>query len=189
MIEFKRGKCGRLWGWEDGKPSGPIYTMEDQFFEVEGLMGSYEKIATGIYGSNLKRRDVLYDGRHRFSCFFIVQHAFDSKDMSHLLSSLLFSRKCSSFHFFGERRFGWQSETERLGERYIPEADRNSIALTIGWDQLEEMIHWMTEKEWLTLPPHDCYLIYDDEEMYRRAKEMIARSIREDERGEFRWGF
>ena len=147
MIEFKRGKCGRIWAWEDGKPSGPIYTMEDKIFEVEGRMGSYEKIATGIYGSNLKRRDVLYDGRHRFSCFFIVQHAFDRKDMSNLLFSLLFSRKCRSFHFYGEQRSVWQSEMDLEGERFYPKEERNNISLSIGWDQLGDMIEWMTEKE------------------------------------------
>ena len=34
-ITFRRGNCGRLWAYKDGKPSGPIYTMGDAIFEKE----------------------------------------------------------------------------------------------------------------------------------------------------------
>ena len=31
-ITFRRGNCGRLWAYKDGKPSGPIITMGNMIF-------------------------------------------------------------------------------------------------------------------------------------------------------------
>lgn len=176
MIEFKRGNCGVIWGFENGKPTGRIYTMEDSFFEAEGRLGSYEKISTGIYGCCLERREVVFDGRHPFSCFFIVCHPATRKKIREVLDMLFIPGYCRNFHFFGEKEALWHFETD-LFDAEMHQHDNRRRALTIGWDHLEEMIDWMTEKELCLLPPHDCYLIYDDEELYTIAKEMIAERI------------
>ena len=128
-----------------------------------------------MYSADLLYGKIELKPTHRFSCFFIVEHTFDAEFIKDQAMQLLLAG-CQEFDFYGKAEPQWHSGVNEAGILLHPVSAPEMVALISGWSDLEEFVDTLNERlSERPFVPHDFYLIYDDEGIYRNVLKMLKR--------------
>ncbi len=134
-------------------------------------MNKFENLCFNTYGMSLYTGEITPNKNHPVSVFLIVQHT-DDKDIIHKVAlQMLVAFGQSEFHFYGKQEPLWHFVFDEIDAQV--NIDEN-FSNTIGYETLEEFVNELeSERHMGTIVPSDCYLIYDDEKIYKKVKQMI----------------
>lgn len=128
-----------------------------------------------MYSADLLYGKIELKPTHRFSCFFIVEHTFDVEFIKDQAIQLLLVG-CQEFDFYGEAGPQWHLGVDEAGILLHPVSTPETVTWTSRWDTLEEFVDTLNERlSERPFVPHDFYLIYDDEGIYRNVLKMLKR--------------
>lgn len=99
--------------------------------------------------------------------YFIVTKTKDEKKIVHLAKDLL-SKGCRDFHFCGLHEPLWHLEFDSVYVELFQDEDGEKVALTSGYETLEDFAEELFINMYYWYANEDHYLIYDDEEEYKK---------------------
>ena len=138
-------------------------------------MQRYEMLRNNLYSADLLYGKIELKPTHRFSCFFIVEHTFDVEFIKDQAMQLLLAG-CQEFGFYGKAEAQWHSGVNEADILLHPVSTPETVTLTSGWSDLEEFVDTLNERlSERPFVPHDFYLIYDDEEIYRNVLKRLEK--------------
>ncbi|MDE7246740.1 MAG: hypothetical protein K2N43_02505 [Lachnospiraceae bacterium] len=138
------------------------------------IMQRYNKLRNNFYSADLLYGKIDLNPIHTFFCFFIVEHTFDEEFIKDQAIQLLLAG-CQSFDFYGKAELNWYLGVDEANLFLRPKAASETNVLTSGWDTLEEFADALNSVlSMRTIVPHDIYLIYDDEEIYKNVMKRIG---------------
>ena len=129
----------------------------------------YKKLLPNLYSADLHYGKIELKPTHGFSCFFIIRHTDDKEFIKDQAIQLLLSG-CRNFDFYGEMEPMWHICVDEADILLYPDYTSETVALTSGWDNLEEFAEALHDELSLRpFVPHDFYLLYDDEGTYKEV--------------------
>jgi hypothetical protein len=135
-------------------------------------MDRYERLNFNIYGLDLHYGKIAPVASHSVEIFYIVEHTDDKEFIKKEALQMLQQFGQSYYHFFGSKEPLWHlifDETDM-----ILNSTKESIAMTCGYDSLEEFINEIEEKKhFRPFVSCDYYLIYDDKAIYKKIKQEL----------------
>lgn len=138
-------------------------------------MRRHERIAPNLMSAHLVDGEIDLNRSHGCSCFFIVNESNDKVFIDKTAMEFILSG-CKDFHFFGEMEPVWHVAFDLMDSTIFPNASYENVALTSGYADIEEFVDVLHEAISLrSFVPHDCYLLYDDEAMYRQVVAMLTK--------------
>ena len=138
-------------------------------------MQRYNKLGNNLYSADLLYGKIELKPTHRFSCFFIVEHTFDAEFIKDQAIQLLLVG-CQSFDFYGKAESNWKLGVDEANIFLHPKSTSETDILIAGWSTLEEFADALNDVLCLRpFVPHDFYLIYDDEEIYRSVLKRLEK--------------
>ena len=138
-------------------------------------MPRYERIAPNLVGADLADGEIDLKASHGYSFFFIVNLSnnktfIDKTAMECVLSG------CKDFHFFGGMEPVWHVAFDLMDSTIYPDASYENVVLTSGYEDIEEFVNALHEAtSCRSFVPHDSYLFYDDEALYRRVVAILTK--------------
>ena len=86
------------------------------------------------------------------------------------LKTILIANKHSrGFHFYGKQAQFWENSFDLADVRIRPNASYEEVALTVVYNEIDEFVDELkNEISVRSVVPHDVYLIYDDECIYKQ---------------------
>lgn len=133
----------------------------------------YEKLRHNLYSADLKYGKIELKPMHGFSCFFIVEHT-DSKEFIKDQVIQLLLAGCRNFELYGKMKPLWHNGFDEADILLFPNSTSETVALTSGWDTLEEFAETLHDELSLRpFVPHDYYLLYDDSNVYKKVLESL----------------
>lgn len=142
-------------------------------------MQRYNKLENNLYSAELLYGKIELKPTHRFSCFLIVEHTFDV-DFIKDQAIQLFLAGCQSFDFYGKAEPNWHLGVDEANILLHSKSNPETDVLTSGWSILEEFADALNSVLSLrTFVPHDVYLIYDDEEIYKNVMKRLGIPVEE----------
>ena len=133
----------------------------------------YQKLRPNLYSADLITGKIDLRPGHGFSCFFIVEHTEDKEFIKDTAIQLLISR-CRNFYFYGNKKSVWRLVFDDTNSLLFLDSSPETTAHTSGWNTIEDFAGKLHGELFVRpLIPHDFYLIYDDEAIYREVLEML----------------
>ena len=130
-----------------------------------------EKLSNQFYGANLFYGKIDLKPTHTWSFYYVVENTTDKKviEQEALKTVLLVNKHSREFHFYGKQAQCWENAFDLTDITMRPNATHQEIALTMVYNDLEEFIDMLQEEISVRhIVPHDTYLIYDDENVYKQ---------------------
>ena len=138
-------------------------------------MQRYNKLRNNLYSADLFYGKIELKRTHGFSCFFIVEHTFDAEFIKNQAIQLLLAG-CQDFHFYGKAESNWHFGVDEANIFLHSKSASETDVLISGWSILEEFADALNDVLSLRpFVPHDFYLIYDDEEIYRNVLKRLEK--------------
>lgn len=136
-------------------------------------MQRYEMLRNNLYSTDLLYGKIELKPTHTFSCFFIVEHTFDVEFIKNQAIQLLLAG-CQEFDFYGKAEPQWHSGVNEASILLHPVSTPETVTLISRWSDLEEFVDILNERLFeRPFVPHDFYLLYDDEGIYRNVLKML----------------
>ena len=101
----------------------------------------------------------------------MVENTTDKKfiEKEALKTVLLTNEHSREFHFYGKQAQRWENAFDLADVTIHPDALVQEVALTMVYSNLEEFVEMLrNEISARYFVPHDTYLIYDDESIYKK---------------------
>lgn len=133
-----------------------------------------EKITLNLTGADLIYGKIDLKLTRGFTCFFIVNQTNDKEFIEKTAVDFIFSG-CKDFHFFGVYEPEWHLAFDLADSLIFPNSTYETVARTSGYDSIEafaESLHSMISAR--TFVPHDYFLIFDDEDLYRKTISILG---------------
>ncbi len=145
--------------------------MQNQLLTVRAMR--YEKLRHNLYSADLRYGKIELKSTHGFSCFFIVEHT-DSKEFIKDQALQLLLAGCRNFDFYGKMEPLWHIGFDEADILLFPDSTSETVALTSSWETLDEFVETLQD-ELSVRPfvPHDFYLLYDDEGIYKEVLRLL----------------
>ena len=138
-------------------------------------MQRYNKLRNNLYSAELLYGKIELKRTHGFSCFFIVEHTFDAEFIKDQAIQLLLVG-CQDFYFYGKAEPNWHLGVDEANIFLSPKTALETDVLISGWSTLEEFADALNDVLSLRpFVPHDFYLIYDDEKIYRNVLKRLEK--------------
>lgn len=134
----------------------------------EGSMQRYEKLLPNLYGADLFYGKIDLKVNHSFSCYFIVQHTNEEEFIREQFLQLLLTG-CQKFIFYGGKADTWVLNLEETAS--ILRSDHLTVPYSASIiDTIEAFARKLhREVSFRSLVPHDVFLLYDNERLYRKV--------------------
>lgn len=134
-------------------------------------MNEIENLGCNTYGINLYAGKITPNNNQSIGVFLIVENTDDKEIIYKEALQLLVAFGKSDFHFYGKQEPLWHLVFDEIDAQINVE---NDFSNTIGYETLEEFVDELQdERHMRTIIPSDYYLIYDDEKIYNKVKQMI----------------
>ena len=134
-------------------------------------MNEIENLGCNTYGINLYSDKITPNKNHSVSIFLIVEHTDDKDIIYKEALQMLVTFGQGDFHFYGKQEPLWHLAFDEIDAQINIDKDFSD---TIGYDKLEEFVEELEDKRHMGTFIHgDHYLIYDDEKIYNKVKQMI----------------
>lgn len=136
-------------------------------------MERYRQLNNQFYSLNLYTGKTNFKLGHNILCFFLVEHPCSEEYIKGQALQLLMT-PCRSFDFYGAYSKNWDIGFDLVDIMLHPNDDDEDFALTNQWDSFEDFVdalHLAISCRYFV--PCDTYLIYDDEQLYRRTIERL----------------
>jgi len=130
-----------------------------------------EKLSNQFYGANILYGKIDLTPKHTWSFYYVVNNTSDEEfiEKEALKIVLLANEFSREFHFYGKQAQRWETSFDLADITIRPDATEQEIALTMVYDDLEEFVDVLQEEiSARYFVPHDTYLIYDDENIYKQ---------------------
>ena len=130
-----------------------------------------EKLANQFYGANLLYSKIDLKPSHTWSFYYVVENITDKDfiEKETFKSVLLVNEHSREFHFYGKQAQLWENFFDLADITLRPNATNQEVALTMVYSDIEEFINMLQEEiSARCFVPHDTYLIYDDETVYKQ---------------------
>ena len=138
-------------------------------------MQRYNKLRNNLYSADLLYGKIDLNPIRTFSCFFIVEHTYDAVFIKDQVIQLLLAG-CQSFDFYGKAEPNWHLGVDEANTLLRLKSAYETNVLISGWSTLEEFADALNDVLSLRpFVPHDFYLIYDDEEIYRSVLKRLEK--------------
>ena len=133
-----------------------------------------EKIFLNLTGADLFYGKIDLKLTRDFTCFFIVNHTNDREFIEKTSMDFILSG-CKDFHFFGTYEPEWHLAFDLMDSMIFPNSTYETVARTSGYDSIDDFSASLREMVFArTFVPHDFYLIYDDEVLYRKTISLLG---------------
>ena len=134
----------------------------------ESNMQRYEKLLRNLYGADLFYGKIDLKVNYSFSCYFIVQHTNEEEFIREQLLQLILTG-CQKFIFYGGKADAWVLNLEEAAS--ILRSDHLTVPYSASIiDTIEAFARELhREVSFRSLVPHDVYLLYDNERLYRKV--------------------
>lgn len=137
-------------------------------------MPRYERLSPKLVGAHLLYGKIELKLTHGFSCFFIVNQTEDKEFLEKTAMDFILS-SCKDFHFFGEKEPIWHTAFDLVDSLVFPNSTSETVALTSGYQTVEDFSEALKDMiSARTFVPHDVFLIYDDERIYRQVLSLVG---------------
>lgn len=134
-------------------------------------MNEIENLGCNTYGINLYTDKITPNNNHFTSVFLIVENTDNKEIIYKEALQMLVAFGKSDFHFYGKQEPLWHLVFDEIDAQINVE---NDFSNTIGYETLEEFVDELQDERHMhTIIPSDYYLIYDDEKIYNKVKQMI----------------
>lgn len=134
-------------------------------------MNEIENLGCNTYGINLYAGKITPNKNHFTSVFLIVENTDDKEIIYKEVLQMLDAFGQSEIHFYGKQEPLWHLVFDEIDAQINVE---NDFSNTIAYETLEEFVDELQdERHMRTIIPSDYYLIYDDEKIYNKVKQMI----------------
>lgn len=120
-----------------------------------------------VFVCDLKSFSADLREKSKTHCYFIVQSTDAREKISSLARNLL-GKGCRDFHFCGLHEPLWHLEFDSVYVDLFQDGDGENVALTSGYETLEEFAEELFSSIDYWCVNEDHYLIYDDEEEYKK---------------------
>lgn len=130
-----------------------------------------EKLSNQFYGANLLYGKIDLKPTHTWSFYYVVENTTDKEfiEKEALKTVLLVNEHSREFHFYGKQSQQWENSFDLADITIRPNATHQEIALTMVYSDLEKFIDMLQEEiSARYFVPHDTYLIYDNENIYKQ---------------------
>ncbi len=135
-------------------------------------MGRYDKITPMLYGANLHKGKIDLIANHKYFVFFIVNNTSNTDYINNELLKFIMAG-CESFHFCGKYTPVWKSTLTNLHRQVYPNLkSRLDINTYPDLNEMAAVISECTNEKYFV--PTDCYLIYDDDFLYKKVLYSIS---------------
>lgn len=134
--------------------------MEKNAIEKE-LVTSKEN----VFVSDYKNFSADFRENRKTHCYFISQYTKDITAISSIARTLL-DKGCRDFHFCGLQEPLWHLQFDSVYVDLFQDNDGENVALTSGYETLEEFAEELFSSIDYWCMNEDHYLIYDDKEKY-----------------------
>lgn len=131
----------------------------------------FEKLSNCFYGANLLLGSIDINPTHTWSFYYIVENTSEREIVEkEALKTILIANKHSRrFHFYGKQAQFWENSFDLADVRIRPNASYEEVALTVVYNEIDEFVDELkNEISVRSVVPHDVYLIYDDECIYKQ---------------------
>ena len=137
-------------------------------------MARCERITLNLTGTDLYSGKIDVKSTRNFSCFFIVNNPNNRRFIEKTAMDFILSG-CKDFHFFGTYESEWHHAFDLADSLVFPNSTYETIARTTGYNSINDFSESLREIiSARTFVPHDYFLIYDDEELYRKIVLMLG---------------
>lgn len=134
-------------------------------------MNEIENLGCNTYGINLYTDKITPNNNHFTGVFLIVENTDDKEIIYKEALQMLVAFGKSDFHFYGKQEPLWHLVFDEIDAQINVE---NDFSNTIAYETLEEFVDELQdERHMRTIIHSDYYLIYDDEKIYNKVKQMI----------------
>lgn len=130
-----------------------------------------EELSNQFYGVSLLYGKIDLKPTHTWSFYYVVESTTDKEfiEKEALKTVLLVNEHSREFHFYGTQSQLWENAFDLADITIRPNAIDQEIALTMVYSDLDEFIDVLQEEiSARCFVPHDTYLIYDDENIYKQ---------------------
>ena len=137
-------------------------------------MSRCKKLTLNLTAANLFSGKIDLRITRDFSCFFIVNSTNNREFIEKTALDFILSG-CKDFHFFGIYEPEWHLAFDLKDSMVFPNSTSETVARTSGYDSIEdfsEALHEMISVR--AFVPRDYFLIYDDEELYRKIISILG---------------
>ena len=136
----------------------------------------FEKLSNRFYSAKLLNGAIDLIPSHTWSFYYVVNNTADKEfiEKEALKTILIVDKHSREFHFYGKEAQRWENAFDLADITVRPNATHEEIALTMVYSDLEKFIDELqTEIRARPFVPHDTYLIYDDENIYKQILERL----------------
>ena len=129
-----------------------------------------KKLPDQFHRANLLLDKIDLKAESTWAIFYIVENTTDSEliEKEALQRVLPVNEKSHEFHFYGKQAQRWENAFDLADITAHPNASDEEIALTMVYHDLDEFINTLQEEiSSRHFSPHDTYLLYDDETLYK----------------------
>lgn len=136
-------------------------------------------LANHLYCINILHEKIELIPSHNWSFYYIVNHATNNQFINNHTTEtvLLLNKQSCEFHFYGTLAKKWENYFDLADITLHPDATESEIALTMVHNDFDELIDYLLEElNTRFFVPHDTYLIYDDENIYKQIMQAIKKS-------------
>lgn len=133
-----------------------------------------EKLSLTLTGADLFYGKIDLKLTHNSSCFFIVNHTAETEFIKKTAMDFILSG-CKDFHFFGTYKNPWLHAFNTMNSFVFPASAYETAARISVYDSIEafsKVLHCRISAR--SFIPHDSFLIYHDEELYRSVLSLLG---------------
>lgn len=130
-----------------------------------------QKLSNVFYSANLLYDKIDLKPMRTWSFYYVVENTTDEEFIKKeaLQTVLMINGHSNEFHFYGQQAQRWENEFDLADTQIQPDASIQGVAMTMVYDNLDDFIETLqSELSIRPFVPHDIYLIYDDENIYKQ---------------------
>ncbi len=135
-------------------------------------MDRYERLNNRLIGLNLLYGKVSINATHSSNLYYIVEHTEDEQFIREEAMQIVPQTGIDEVCFYGEKESLWHQIFDETDIQI--NGDSEDILLTFSCITIDDLINELIEVLTIrTFVPLDCYLIYDDRNMYEDVKKRL----------------
>ncbi len=135
-------------------------------------MDRYERLNNRLIGLNLLYGKVSINATHNSILFYIVEHTEDVQFIRKEAMQIASQTGIDEVYLYGEKESLWHQIFDETDIQIKGESE--DILLTCSYITIDDLINELIEvSTTYTFVPLDCYLIYDDRNIYEDIKKRL----------------